>query len=814
MQQPKSFPSMRDHGEFLSSPQEIETQVGRAIVATGSDILAIARRSRQPGWLLLEEGFALAREHEVESLFAIANGYVGNRGSLAEGTALSAPATFAAGVFEASSKPGTVPGLFVLPDWTEVRALIEGQELNMSQGQVLEHRRILDMHHGVLWREWRHRDVNGRITRVTAFRLASLSDRHLLVQSILFAPENYSGNLRLETSIELPPEVQASPPPEDWKTRRNATRPNVLPLALRSPGRDITVAFGAASQLVTSGHDTGRREIEIGERRITEAFEVDVEIAAEYRLDRVVSIYTSRESEQPIEAAVSHVNTVMSNGLDRAVASHINEWEARWRDADIVVDGDEPVQCALRFAGYHLISAANPEDQRVSIGARALTGESYKGHVFWDTEIYMVPFYSFTHPPSARALLMYRYHTLPAAREKARAAGYRGAMYPWESADTGEETTPNYVIGPGGEVIRVLNGEMELHITSDIAYAIWQYWKVTGDDEFFVSGGAEIMLETARFWASRGQVEADGRYHIRNVIGPDEYHENVDDNAFTNNMAAWNMRRGAEAADILTRRWPERWRELSSRLNLSVEEIAAWTHLADIIYTGFESKSLLFEQFAGYYGKEHIDLLSYEPRTTAMDVILGHDRIQQTNVVKQADVVMLIFLLWNDFPAPVREANFRYYEPRTGHGSSLSPSIHAAVSARLGDLAMAEKYLRQSAEIDLGNNMGNAAGGVHAAAIGGLWQAMVLGFAGMELTQEGLRFNPHLLPQWKRLAFPVQWRGRKIKVSIDPQSVTVECQGNEGLSIGMVDGPEIHVPPGHRCVTGRLGQTWQPWRAD
>jgi trehalose/maltose hydrolase-like predicted phosphorylase len=690
---------------------------------------------------------------------------------------------------------------------------VEGQPLSMEQGQVLEHRRILDVQRGILWREWKHRDPNGRITRVTAFRFASLADRHLLVHSVVLSPENYSGDVRLETTIELPPNVLSSPPPDDWKTRRSAIRPNILPLALRSPGTDITVAFGVASQLVTQGHDAGRREIELDERRITERFQLEVEIGSGYRLDRLISIYTSRETEQPIPEAVSHVNRVLSAGIGSAVEMHSKEWEERWRRADIEVDGDDNLQHALRFAEYHLISAANPEDNNVSIGARALTGESYKGHVFWDTEIYMVPFYTFTNPACARALLMYRYSTLDAARAKARQNGYRGAMYPWESADTGEETTPRYVIAPGGEVIQVLNGDLEIHITGDVAYAVWQYWQVTGDDQFFVEAGAEIMLETARMWASRGTVESDGLYHIRHVIGPDEYHENVDDSAFTNIMAAWNLRRGVETAQVMQQRWPREWSVLRSRLQIDDSEIETWSHTADIMYTGFDPKTKLFEQFQGYFQKEPIDLLSYEPRNTAMDVILGHERIQQTNVVKQADVVMAIYLLWDEFPADVREANFRYYEPRTGHGSSLSPSIHAALAARFGDMELAAKYLRQSAEIDLGNNMGNAAGGVHAAAIGGLWQAMVFGFAGLEARAEGLSFNPHLLPNWRSLSFPFEWRGRKLRTSMEPGKLSVEVEeAKDALELALVGGNKI-VARAHQRYSAEHGpQGWTSWK--
>ena len=784
-----------------SGPMQAEARI--------RSISAPLARSTDPRWLMVEEGFTLAREHEIESLFSIANGYVGNRGSLAEGSPLSAPATFVAGIFEHSEKPGSVPALMAMPDWTAVRVWIDEHPLNMQEGQVLEHRRILDLHGGVFWREWRHRDVYGRITHIIAFRLASQADRHLLLQSVVLTAENYNGVLRFENSIELPAGVVPSAPP-DWKTRRSAERPNVLPLALRSPGRDISVAFGAASQLLSSDRGTGRRDIDIDERRIVERFEAETGIGNRSQLNRLVSIYSSREVSEPFDAAVAHVNRVLPAGITAAARAHGAEWQARWNDADVEVEGDEVLQKALRFACYHLISAANPEDSRVSIGARALTGESYKGHVFWDTEIYMVPFYTFTHPASARALLEYRHHTLDAAREKALAAGFRGAMYPWESADTGEETTPRFVIAPGGEVIEVLNGEMEIHITADVAFAVWQHWKATSDDDFFANYGAEIMLETARFWASRGAIESDGSYHIRHVIGPDEYHENVDDNAYTNLLAAWNLRRGAETATWLEEHSPQRWRELSARLQN--ESPAGWTKLADCIFTAFNPETKLFEQFAGYFQKEPVDLKSYEPRSAAMDVILGHQRIQQTNVVKQADVVMAVYLLWGALLPAIREANFRYYEPRTGHGSSLSPSIHALVAARLGDLSLAQQYLKQASEIDLGNNMGNAAGGIHAAAIGGLWQAMVFGFAGVEMQSDGLSFAPRPLPHWQRLTFPLRWRKDSLRVSIEAAKIQVGVEGSEEVALRLGDGAAVAATPGRQYASELIEGGWRPWR--
>ena len=296
------------------------------------------------------------------------------------------------------------------------------------------------------------------------------------------------------------------------------------------------------------------------------------------------------------------------------------------------------------------------------------------------------------------------------------------------------------------------------------------------------------------------------------MIGPDEYHEDVDDNAYTNLMGAWNLRRGAEALNILKRRRPEMWRELCDRLRLSEEEASSWPKLADAMFTGFNPKTRLFEQFSGYFNKEEIDLKSYEPRSAAMDVILGHDRIKQSNVVKQADVVMAMYVLGDSLPAEVAAANFHYYEPRTGHGSSLSPAIHALMAARLGDMALAQRYLRQSAEIDLRNNMGNASGGVHAAALGGLWQAMVFGFAGVQARSEGISFAPRLLPVWRRLAFPLRWRNRQLRVSIEPNSVRVAVEG-EGAANIYLNGGHIVAEPGREYASDRAAEGWSGWRA-
>jgi kojibiose phosphorylase len=346
-------------------------------------------------------------------------------------------------------------------------------------------------------------------------------------------------------------------------------------------------------------------------------------------------------------------------------------------------------------------------------------------------------------------------------------------------------------------VVRILSGEQEHHISADIAYAVWRYWRATADDEFLRVAGAEILLETARFWSSRSRLGADGQYHIDRVVGPDEYHEGVDDNAYTNVMAQWNLERAAEVAALMEERWPARWHELHERLDLAPAEVDQWLATARKMYTGFDARTGLFEQFRGYFDLEFIDVAAHQPRSAPMDVLLGRERVQRSQVIKQADVVMLLALFWERFTPEVRAANFRYYEPRTGHGSSLSPPVHALVAARLGDVRLAQHYLREATAVDLADNMGNAAGGVHMATLGGIWQAMMFGFAGLAEQADGLMFAPRLAENWRSVRFSVCWRRRRLAVKLDTRTRSLELHmtGAEPMTAAVADGPTVNLLP-------------------
>jgi trehalose/maltose hydrolase-like predicted phosphorylase len=498
-----------------------------------------------------------------------------------------------------------------------------------------------------------------------------------------------------------------------------------------------------------------------------------------------IAVAREDQGSNPDHEARVASGRLRASDMSALLEKHARAWDRRWAVSNVVIEGDQAAQEAMRFALYHLIAAANPHDERVSIPARALTGDDYMGHVFWDTEIFLLPFYTFTCPEAARALLMYRYHTLPAARDKAVQFGYQGALYAWESAGTGQEVTPTFYIRGDGHVVPIRCGMEEHHISADIAYAIWQYWQVTGDVGFLLEAGAEIVLETARFWASRAMPEEDGRYHIRGVIGPDEYHEGVDDNAYTNFMARWNLECGRQVAQLLQGRWPKRWAQLREQLNISLDDLGFWHEVAAQMAIDGDPATGLMEQFTGFFQLEPLDLAAYEPRLATMEALIGRERTERSQIIKQADVVMLLALHWDRFAPEVREANFRFYEERCDHASSLSPATHALVAARLGDVPLAERYFHQAAAIDLNDAMGNAAGGVHIAALGGLWQVAVFGFAGMSTESRGLAFDPHLPRGWTAMRFPVRWHRRLVYVRIerDPLTTTLTLRHGRPFTV-------------------------------
>ncbi len=737
-----------------------------------------------PAWRLVEKGYDPTREPQIEACFAISNGLLGSRASrsVSRGpswityqhnlTWASWERTYVAGLYDTPNVMPPVPGLVPAPDWLRARIWVDDNLILLRTGELQNYGRVLDLRRGLLLIDWVQKAPTGHLVRVRTLRAVSLADRALALQLLCIGVDGAPATVRLEASFE------------STTSALDLVRSRSGSAVWRTAGSGKTLAISARLRLMNR---SGASEAK-GAMKWT--WEWEQEPGEETEITRMAVFVRGDDdagaTERQSRAGIAGADEVGWPGVLRA---HEQAWAERWRLSDIEIAGDPATQRALRFVLYHLIGAANPADERVSIGARALTGDSYLGHVFWDTESYLLPFYIFTWPQAARALLMYRFHTLAGARAKAARLGYRGALYAWESTDTGEETTPELVIDPHGRLIPVLCGLEEHHISADIAYAVWQYWQVTGDEKFLLSAGAEILLETARFWASRAALEADGRHHIRRVIGPDEYHETIDDNAYTNVMAAWNIERALDTAALLAQRRPEAWKKLQQQLALDETELDSWRRVARGLVRG-DTQDGLIEQFAGYFALEQIDLSAYASRTAPIDVVIGRERTAASQIVKQADVVALLALLPDLFDRGTKERNFAYYEPRCGHGSSLSPALHALVAARLGRLALAKRYLDRTAHIDLDSPTVNSAGGVHIAAMGGLWMAVMMGFVGLDPVGEELALDPALPEVWQAMAFRLQWRGRVVRLRIDARRRVVGARLERGDALTIRVGRE------------------------
>jgi trehalose/maltose hydrolase-like predicted phosphorylase len=735
--------------------------------------------TQDPGWVLCHEGYNLLTENAVESRFAFGNGFLGMRAarSVSRGPTwvgwlgyikwASWPRCYVAGLFDVPNTEPPVPALVPVADWSRVRILLDGEPLLAREGEVLLGTRKLDMRRGLLLSAWTHRTPTGITATGHELRLLSLADRATGLQLLQLSLDRDGVDVWLEASFAM-----AGLGMDPTRLERDLG-------TWRTEGASKSVAMTGAATLRLGG-DLLHPDRPLSLRWAWRWRSLAGQVA---ELDRLIAVARADTPEDdPVPAASAALARCRALGWRAALTAHETAWKERWVASDILIEGDDEAQQAVRFAVYHLTSAANPADDRVSIGARGLTGDAYLGHVFWDTEIFLLPFYTAVWPEAARALLMYRFHTLPGARAKAAHFGFKGALYAWESADSGVETTPERVMGSDGTPVEILTGQMEHHISADVAYAVWRYWRAAGDDDFLLSAGAEILLDTARFWASRAVAEADGKRHIRHVIGPDEYHEDVDDNAFTNVMARWNIARALDALEYLHLRWPAHAAALREKLAIADGELADWRDAIAHIAINVDPTTGLYEQFTGFHALEPLDLTAYADRTVPIDVVIGRERTQRSQVVKQSDVVALMALLPEEFPGATAETNFRYYEPRCAHGSSLSAGMHALVAARLGDSELALHYLSETAATDLDPDP-SSAGGVRIAGLGALWQAVILGFAGLGLMGDILDINPRLAPDWHSLSFRVCWRGRSVAIRIASGNVQATLLDGQPMEI-------------------------------
>jgi len=503
-------------------------------------------------WHIIETSFDPARLHHKETVFTIGNGYLGTRGTFEEGYPGDRPATLIHRLFNAH--PMVHTELVNLPNWLPIDLLVDGERFRMDRGEILAYRRDLDLRTGLLTRRVRWRSPAGRTVDIHIERFASLAKPRLAAIRYQVTPLDFEGEIELRAGLDgyaFNPELYHWEPID-----QGAVNTQTVFLRMRTRQSRIEVCLACHLTVASEGEPTYTYRDCENQPAIT--MRVHTRPGETVRADKLVAIATSLETDTVQPTALSVLQAAVVSGYDLLRAESDAAWAQEWAACDVTIEGDDEADLALRYSLFQLLIAVPRHTDRASIPAKTLSGFGYRGHVFWDTDIFVLPFFTYTRPELARNLLMYRYHTLEGARRKAKAHGYEGAMYAWESADTGDETTPRWVSGPDGELIRIWCGDIEHHISADVAYAVMQYWQTTGDDDFMRDYGAEIVLDTARFWGSRAEWnEEQGRYEIHDVIGPDEYHEHVDNNSFTNRMARWNLEAALEVLSWLQRTAPE-----------------------------------------------------------------------------------------------------------------------------------------------------------------------------------------------------------------------------------------------------------------
>lgn len=720
------------------------------------------------GWLIVEDAPPTNAAH-AETVFTLGNGNLGVRGTFEEGAAGESRATFAHRVWD--DMPVNITELVNLPAWLGFDLWIDGQRVRLADGEVSDYRRTLDLRDGLLVRSfvWRaEEDAPG--VAFTFQRFIDLTRPHGAYVRMIAEARDASVTLRVRTGLDVRVE-NTGLIHLDALAQASDVAGGELLVRTRSTKRQVAVAYRV--DVTGTDVDELRAWASDADGAPATEFEVRLDPAVPATVAKYVAIVPDLDTDDPVAAARDEASEAAERGWTALLAGHDAAWADVWAGCDIEIDGDDEAQLAVRYNMFQLQIAVPRFTDRASIGAKTLSGFGYRHHAFWDTETFMLPMFTYTAPELAKNMLLYRWHGLAGARAKAIGNGYTGAQFPWESAEDGSEVTPTWVThyADPTKLVRIWTGDIEIHITSDIALAVMDYWRVTGDDAFMRDFGAEMVLDGARFFASAVRLEDDGRYHLRDVIGPDEYHEHVDDNTYTNVLAAWQLRIADQVWSWLKASHPDTAASLGTALALDDVEVARWAGLADGLDVRPDPETGLVPQFEGYFELEDADLaLLRDPsRTTSIQQIYGIEETQLTQVLKQPDVLMLAYLLPEVFTPEQHRANYAYYDPRTDHehGSSLGPSISAVMACRAGEPEIGYQHFLRAARADLLDVRHNAGDGIHGASAGGLWQAIVFGFAGLRVSADGYTTAPMLPATWRRLAFTVSLRGKPTRVVIE-----------------------------------------------
>ena len=624
-------------------------------------------------------------------------------------------------------------------------------------------------------------------------RFVSLSQRHLIGFRTQITPLDVPATVHIQSGIDG--RVTSTGTQHFLEGDKRMFEGTIMRMVSKTVQSDVSCCLHAAFHYSQAAD---RVLPSIGRRYLGTRTWFELDRGETLTAEKLAAVTTSRDleydglqdaAERALQDGLQLLKSALEKGYDACFAESVAAWKTFWQQQDVVIDStDDMDQLLLRFAQYHLNIMCLKDDPRVGIGAKGLTGEGYKGHSFWDTEIFILPYFILTMPEAARSLLRYRFKGLYGARKKAKENGYEGAMYPWEAAwiDDGE-VTPLWGGADivTGKPIPILTGMIEQHITADVAFGVQLYYMATGDERYMDECGWEILLDTARFWCSRVVWdEKRGAYVIRDVIGPDEYKEHVDNNAYTNYMAANNLKLALGAMDVLQKRADEVCARLEKQFGFDALRARISEVLQKIYLPGSDENGIV-PQFDGYFELEHVDLTRYKnaDRIGTIYEDYNPEQMNRLQVHKQADTLVLMLLKDDLFPHDVKVKNYYFYEARTLHDSSLSKSTHCVLAADLGEKDTAYRFYQSSVAIDLGPNMSTSNDGVHTASMGGIWQGAVYGFGGVRVTDGQLFIDPHLPDAWRSMEFNIVWQGQRLHITAAPGKTLVANRGSVPVEI-------------------------------
>lgn len=724
------------------------------------------------GWTVAFRGLPKEKEMSIPTLLCIGNGNIGIRGTVPELENMERKGMFVSGFFDKLPRPELDYSTFTpfLKSWSyenETKkyhleeALVncpdvlagyfksDNERFFFDEDAADKLYRRLDMRTGEVWFSIPVRTKSGRKGIVTRKRLVSMQRKETVFEECSFASVNFKGAVIFCASFDLDTRNDnISGIYQDTSTEKDRAYYRLYDVLEKEEGLYVAVrgrCNGYKLYMKGCADGAGKAvEIAPGEKLTV--------------LRKSIVLCERIQSAGRVEAE-KKLEEVCGMSYSEAAEENRAEWGKIWKYCDIGIDGDERIQTGLRHNLYLLNMSACRDSDRVSMAAKGLTGEGYRGMVFWDTDIHMFPFFLYTQPDAARNIVSFRCHTLDGAREKACRYGFRGASYPWETGTSGMEECEGF--------LKLITHQ--LHITADVAYAVGKYTENIQDEDFYINNAAELFIETARFWINRGYLD-NGYFCVSQASGPDELHLESDNNAYVMNMVRHNLELADEAIHVLETKYPEKWHTLMDKTGLTEDEIEKISKYKDCIKT-MKGEKGLYEQCEGFFNLEDRIVYENDPYTVPAD----------TQTVKQADTLMMLYLLPSLVDKDELLENWNYYEPRTTHTSSLSYGVHGIIAAKLGLEEKAHYYLEKSMGLDLFNPVSNCADGAHLAAAGMSWSAVINGIAGIEFDGGKINISPFMPEKWGKMTFPLTYRGSRLQFELTHGEIKIS---NDAASDG------------------------------